>query len=204
LHHQLFRTETQAFIDLVEIVQLTDSPEAARTSVSKYLGKLPKQCPTPSCMHDLNDTPFLCKGYRNPWHLFRMVDDEVKSVTYVGNALSTTGICNALENCNDARKEPCRECKSNRQAQREALDGVFCHGCGFFIDFEHQQIGYTQEWTICESLKLPPVLLGRKECVVCAASKVSLKFADYFFCSHDCFEEWLGEKEKVHTTSGCA
>ncbi len=201
---QLFRTETWAFIDLVELVQLTDSLEAARASVSRYLGKLLKHCPTPGCMHDLNNTPFLCKGYRNPWHLFRIVGDEVKSVTSAGNTLSTTGICNALENCNDDRKEPCRECKSNRRAQREALDGIFCHGCGFFIDFERHQIGYTQEWTISESLKLPPVLLGRKECVVGAAPKVSLKFADYFFCSHGCFEEWFGETEKVHTTSSSA
>ena len=201
---QLFATEKSAIIDLVELVQLTDSPEAARTSVSYYLRKLPKQCPTPGCMHDLNDAPFLCKGYRNPWHLFRIVGYELKSVTSSGNALSTAGICNALEKRCDIGKDPCRECETNRQAQREALDGLFCHGCGFFIDFEHQQIGYTQEWTISENLKLPPALLGPKECTVCAAPKVSLKFADYFFCSHECFEDWLGESENIHSTSGCA
>lgn len=183
---QLFRTEKSVFIDLVELVQLTDSPEAAKAAVSKYLRKLPKACPTPGCLHDLNHAPFLCKGYRYRWHLFKIVGDELKSAASAGNALSTQGICTTLEKSNYPEKEACRECKTTRRAHREALDGVFCHGCGFFIDFDHQQIGYTQEWTIADELKLPPALLGKKQCIVCDQPNVTAKFADYFFCSPGC------------------
>ncbi len=159
---QLFRTEKSAFIDLVELVQLTDSPEAVRVAVSKYLRKLPKACPTPGCGDDLNHTPFLCKGYRYRWHLFKIVGDDLKSASSAGNTLSTQGICTTLEKINYPEKEACRECRSARREHREALEGVFCHGCGFFMDFDHQQIGYTQEWTISDDLKLPSALLGRK------------------------------------------
>jgi len=187
---QLFRTEKSIFTDIVELVKLTNSPSVAKAAVFKYLDKLPKACPTPGCMHDLNTTPFLCKNYRNPWQLFGIVNGSMRSATWLGNALSTLDICSTLERCEDEEKQQCKKCKNNRPAHREAFDGIFCHGCGFFIDFEHQQIGYSKEWTISESLKVPSALLDKKECAVCSASRVLLKFADYFFCSHKCFEEW--------------
>lgn len=193
---QVFKTEKSVLIDLVELVQLTDSREAARIAVGKYLSKLAKPCPTPGCLHELSSLPFLCKGYRSRWYLFRMVGDEMKSATTAGSALSTQQICNVLESSNYPEKEPCRECKTVRRAYREALEGVFCHGCGFFIDYDHRQIGYTQEWTISEDLKLPPEMLAKKQCVVCTEPSVSAKFADYFFCSQECLEEWLSDPSR--------
>ncbi len=47
-------------------------------------------------------------------------------------------------------------------------------------------------------------LLDKKECTVCAGTRVSLKFADYYFCSHKCFEEWLDGTVNVHTKSTVA
>lgn len=101
---QLFRTEKSVFIDLVELVQLTDSPEAARVAVSKYLRRLPKACPTPGCGHDLNHIPFLCQQYRYRWHLFKIVGDDLKSTTPAGNALSTQGTCTTLDMIDYQRK----------------------------------------------------------------------------------------------------
>ncbi len=193
---QPFKTEKSVLIDLVELVQLTDSPEAARTAVERYLNKLAKPCPTPGCAYHLNDLPFLCRGYRVRWYLFTMAGDEMKSVSSSGHALSTKEICGILENSDYPEKEPCRECKAAGSAYRETMKGVFCHGCGFFIDYNHQQIGYTQEWTTSENLKLPRGILGKKQCIVCSQPTVSAKFADYFFCSPKCMKEWLSNPSK--------
>lgn len=111
---QLFRTEKSIFTDIVELVKLTNGPDAAKAAVFKYLHKLPKICPTPGCMHDLNNTPFLCKNYRNLWQLFNIVNGNMRTATWLGNALSTLDICNTLERCEDDENEHCRKCKNNR------------------------------------------------------------------------------------------
>jgi endogenous inhibitor of DNA gyrase (YacG/DUF329 family) len=80
---------------------------------------------------------------------------------------------------------------------REAIDGLFCQGCGFFIDYHNQQVGYAQEWTMSKNLKLPQDMIGRKECTACGRTAVSAKFADYFFCSHECLDEWLSNPSKT-------
>ncbi len=193
----LFKADRSVITDLVELVQLTEGPNAARASVGKYLGKLGKPCPTPGCLHELTPEPFLCKGYRFRRYLFRLTGEELRSVRSNGYALSTHEMCGVLRKSVFVEKEACRECEADPRMYREAIDGLFCQGCGFFIDYDNREVGYAQEWTTSRNLKLPRDLLGQKVCTACGRSVVSVKFADYFFCSHECLDGWLANPSKT-------
>lgn len=180
---------------------MTDSPDAARIAVGKYLNRLDKPCPTPGCFQDVDYHPILCKGYRFRWYTFKIMGDRLKSISTAGHALSTNQICGILKSSNYREKAKCRDCKASGHSYREALDGIFCHGCGFFIDYNCRQIGYAQEWTTSDNLKLPQGILGQKHCAVCGQPTVSAKFADYFFCSHGCLDHWLSNASRRRTRS---
>jgi hypothetical protein len=193
---QLSGTPRPTFTDLVELVQLTDTPNKARTAVMNYLNKFPKICPTDRCSHDLEQAPFLCKNFRFRWHTFRTVQGELKKSVSDGYALSTEETCTVLQKTGDPRKEACHECKTSNRVSRGKLDGIYCHGCGFFIDFGRKQIGYTQEWTVSEETGASPLFILGRKCSNCAKPNVKAKFADYFFCSQSCLNQWLSEPSK--------
>ena len=184
-------TSRPAFTDLVDLVQLTNTPDEARTAVVNYLSKFAGTCPTNRCPHDLEQAPFLCKNYRSRWHTFQIIHGELKDSASDGYALSTDEICSVLDQTGDPGKDRCRECKASDWVTRGKLDGVYCHGCGFFIDFGRKQIGYTQEWTVSEGTEPPFPLMWGKKCSNCAKPDVKAKFADYFFCSQVCMDQWL-------------
>ena len=193
---QLSEIPRPAFTDLVELVQLTDTPTNARTAVMNYLGKFPGTCPTDRCLHDLEQAPFLCKNFRFRWHTFQIAHGELKKSVSDGYALSTEEICTVLHKTGDPRKEACHECKTSNRVSRGKLDGIYCHGCGFFVDFGRKQIGYTQEWTVSEETRTRPSFILGKKCSNCAEPNVKAKFADYFFCSQACLNQWLSEPSK--------
>ena len=183
--------------DLVELVQFTDTPDQARTAVMKYLRKFPGKCPSPRCSHDLEQTPYLCRHYRFRWHTLQMVQGKLKSSPSKGYALSTQEICTVLRKTEDPRKEHCHECGASDRPARGKMDGIYCHGCGFFIDFGRKQIGYTQEWTVSERSKNPFSFILGNRCSNCAQSNVKAKFADYFFCSQACLNQWFSEPKSA-------
>ena len=186
------KTLRPAFPDLVELVQLTATPNEARSAVVNYLSKFPGTCPTNRCPHDLEQAPFLCESYPSRWHTFHFVRGDLNNSASDGYALSTGEICTVLEKTGDPNKEKCGECKASNWARRAKLDGFYCHGCGFFIDFGRRQIGYTREWTVSEETRAAPSpLMWGKKCYICAKPDVKAKFADYFFCSQACMNLWL-------------
>ncbi|HUK49861.1 MAG TPA: hypothetical protein VLV18_02400 [Terriglobales bacterium] len=180
-----------AFSDLVELVQLTDTPNEARAAVTVYLKRFPGTCPTNRCSHDLESSPYLCKTYRSRWHTFKILRGDLVNSASDGYALSTDEICNILGRTGDPRKEGCRECKASNSNNRGKMDGLYCHGCGFFIDFGRKQIGYTQEWTVSDDSAAPSPSLWGKKCDTCGAPETKAKFADYFFCSETCMNVWI-------------
>jgi hypothetical protein len=180
-----------AFADLVELVQFMDTPSEARSAVNSYLSKFSGTCPSHRCSHEIEQAPFLCKSYRSRWHTFQIVRGELTNTPSDGYALCTNEICTVLERSGDSKKEGCRECKASNWNTRGKLDGVYCHGCGFFIDFGRKQIGYTQEWTVSEESAAPSPTMWGKKCDTCGAPESKAKFADYFFCSETCMNVWL-------------
>ena len=179
---------------------MTDSPNATRMAVRKYLDHLEKSCPTPGCFQNLNHHPTMCKRYHFRWYTFKMIGDRLKSVSMSGYAISTSQICDILKHSNYLEKSKCRNCESGADSPRETLNGVFCQGCGFFIDYNRGHIGYAQEWTTSDNLKLPLGILGQKECTACRQPTVSAKFADYYFCSHNCLDHWLSDISARHVS----
>ena len=88
----------------------------------------------------------------------------------------------------------CRYCLAGGFTYRNTLDGVFCHGCGFFIDFSTKRIGYAREWTIAHlPVPAPPEfrLDSPQQCKTCQRAGAEYKFGDFYFCSPSCLQKYF-------------
>ncbi len=195
----------QSVADISEIVSLSGSAEQGatqlRSDMRRYVSKLRKPCPTSGCNHGLTEAASVCKGYRMQAHIVNDQSLSLETSTLESYPLVIPVFCYVFSEIlrNDKEKEVCKKCREESFCYKARFDGLFCHGCGFFVDYENRKVGYSDEWT---TSTLGSGLATRLDvrCYYCERSGVSTKFGDYWFCTTDCMQKWYlsgGEKERT-------
>jgi hypothetical protein len=189
--------------DIAQIVSLTGPGEEGRrelqSSICRYISKLRKPCPTPGCNHGLTQAAAVCTGYESEVITIARGRCSLSSLEAKAEAnqhyekshpLVIPVFCfvfselAAGKSCSD--REICKKCREESFSYKRKFDGLFCHGCGFFVDYENRTIGYSSEWTTSFELMTRLDI----NCSYCEKSGVSTKFGDYWFCSPHCMQNW--------------
>lgn len=130
--------------DLVHLLQTIPDQSQARAAIQRYMSSMPKDCPNPNCFHQPTDEVYICTGYSARQHLYAVGNDGAKIATRVSHPLVLDAFCQLQMRGN------CKACKAAGYFYRRQTNGkvVFCHNCGFFIDFERRTVGYTEDFLI--------------------------------------------------------
>src|SRR5487761_1750809 len=193
----------QSVADIAEIVSLSSSGVTQlRSDILRYISKLRMPCPTPGCNHGLTEAASVCKGYRTQAHIVNAQSLSLETITTEeSNPLVIPVFCyvfSEIVRADNKEKEVCRKCREESFCYKARFDGLFCHGCGLFVDYKNRKAGYSDEWTTstCGSGLAARLDVG---CSCCERSGVSAKFGDYWFCTPNCMQRWYlsgGEKAK--------
>ncbi len=181
--------------DIAEIVSLSSPGETGTTKlkadIHRYISKLRTPCPTPECNHGLTEAASVCKGYETQAHIINSQSLVPETCTTKSNPLVIPVFCYVFSELNqdDREKEVCKKCREESFSYKEKFDGLFCHGCGFFVDYEHRKVGYSDEWTTATSGSGLTIRLDIR-CSYCGRGGVSAKFGDYWFCTPYCMQKW--------------
>ena len=170
--------------DIAEILASSKDSELRR-NVLRYMSRLHKPCPSPNCQHPAIEGAFICHGYEGEQRVIE-VDGALSKVEDIkSNPLVTPPFCEVF--CRLSRgKDVCKTCRREEFGYRAKLDGLYCHSCGFFVDYGRRRVGYTKEWTT--SMGNTPKF--ENSCSQCGRKDVSAKFGDYWFCNGDCLKKW--------------
>lgn len=183
---RLLKDRTQGTIleDIAEIVASSNRSEV-RNSVLRYISKLSGLCPTLSCHHHITEGVFDCYGYETQREVIHL-DAHVPKIEAVrSNPLVINMFCSIFYQLHQG-KEPCKTCRDEGFRYKVPLMGLYCHGCGFFVDYDRGMVGYSKEWT---ANRQNLTVLGTS-CVKCGRQGVSVKFGDYWFCNDVCMQKW--------------
>ncbi len=155
------------------------------------LERFERPCLTQGCDHGLRHGN-ICKGYFTHGTLLTLEGFSLKSSEAVFNPLLQSFFCEVFSRLEDPAKSPCKGCSASGFSLREDFDGLYCHGCGLFIDFTNRRLGFSEEWTTRTLVEResPSESLN---CKNCACKGIRAKFGDYAFCSKQCLHEWYSE-----------
>jgi hypothetical protein len=191
--------------DIAQIISLSSPGEEGRRelefSILRYISKLRKPCPTPGCNHGLTQAAAVCSGYECKTIIIGRGQSSISLSSLEGGdeanhhhqkksyPLVIPVFCFvfselASEGCSD--KEICKKCREEYFSYKRKFDGLFCHGCGFFVDYENRTVGYSSEWTTSSELMTRLDI----KCSYCETNYVSTKFGDYWFCTPQCMQNW--------------
>jgi hypothetical protein len=185
--------------DIARIVSFSSPGEDGRRelefSISRYISKLRKPCPTQGCNHGITRGAAVCSGYEieaiiigsDSGRQSPLSFEETSHRDEKSRPLVIPVFCFVFsELLNHSEKEVCKRCREESFSYKRKFDGLFCHGCGFFVDYENRTVGYSREWTTGSGL------MARLDikCSYCERSGVSTKFGDYWFCSPHCMQNW--------------
>ncbi|MCH8022321.1 MAG: hypothetical protein IH932_01055 [Thaumarchaeota archaeon] len=170
--------------DLAEII--TSSKDSnLRDNVFRYLSKLNRPCPSPNCEHMVDEGAFICLGYGTQQQIMHVEGKVTKIREIDANPLVIPVFCSVFSQLGEG-KETCKSCRDRDFGYRMKLNGLYCHGCGFFLDYDQRRVGYSKEWT---TISRNVTKLGIS-CRHCGKQVVSAKFGDYWFCDAECMREW--------------
>jgi hypothetical protein len=185
--------------DIAQIVSLSSPGEDGRRelefSISRYISKLRKPCPTPGCNHGLTRGVAVCSGYESEAIIIGSGSGRQSPLSFEetshrdekSHPLVIPVFCFVFsELLGHSEKEVCKRCREESFSYKRKFDGLYCHGCGFFVDYENRIAGYSGEWTTSSEL---PTRLDIK-CSYCETAGVSTKFGDYWFCTPFCMQSW--------------
>ncbi len=174
--------------ELLMLLSGDSDPGALKAIIASKLEQLNQRCLTAGCDHGLMNAS-VCDAYSTSGMLLGVEGAVLESKTQDLNPLVQTFFCDIFPHMEDAAKTRCKSCEESQFASRRDFEGLFCHGCGLFIDFKNRQIGYVNEWTtrykVGSKLGTEPL-----KCRNCGSPVVTAKFGDYGFCSKDCLEQW--------------
>ncbi|MBI4257554.1 MAG: hypothetical protein HY619_01240 [Thaumarchaeota archaeon] len=180
--------------DLAFLLDSSTEPQQVRANVIRYLRRLNKSCPTPDCKHALSHDAFVCNGYETNAVIVKPEGENLSLKPVKTHPFTIPVVCRAFSSLRDQEKLNCRYCLAGSFCYRRELDGFYCHGCGFFIDFAEKKIGYAEEWRISRLESETPMGFHEntpKWCRTCLAKPVEYKFGDYYFCSTECLQKYL-------------
>lgn len=173
--------------DLAEIVANSDRSEI-RSNVLRYISKLNRSCPTQGCRHDLHENACNCFGYVTSREIARREGRDTKVLEINSNPIVIDVFCFTFGRLSSG-KEPCKVCSEGGYLYKAASNGLYCHGCGFFIDYDKRMVGYSKEWTTTTSLTRPIEAEGL--CTHCSKKgPMFAKFGNYMFCEDRCMQRW--------------
>lgn len=170
--------------DIAEILACSKDSEL-RSNVLRYLFKLNKPCPTPACNHWLTEGAFDCHGYRTRRKVVDLEGDVPKISEIESNPIVISVFCYTFCQLTTG-KEPCKICRDGDFKYKAKFDGLYCHACGFFVDYNRRRVGYSDEWTTRSENHIEFGI----SCKYCAKQGVSIKFGDYWFCDAYCMQKW--------------
>ncbi|HYB05110.1 MAG TPA: hypothetical protein VED17_11660 [Nitrososphaerales archaeon] len=194
--------------DLAQIISFSTPSRNDRAKleadIHRYLSKLKKPCPTPECDHGLTRGGSICRGYQTQ---AKIIDIEQGTHITKSHPIVIPVFCYvfsefASQGCKE--KEVCEKCREESFSYKSRFNGLFCHGCGFFLDYENRTVGYSDEWTTSSNI---PSRLD-VACSYCERTGVSTKFGDYWFCTPYCMQMWYlsggsqRKSENVDDTKG--
>ena len=180
-------TTRRALVELVLILTRGTAEDVVR-DVTTRIEQLDRPCVTAGCDHGLRFGN-VCKGYYTCGTIIGVEGVALSLRTSVLNPLVQPFFCDVFSQVQDLTKSRCKDCTGNGYSLRGNFDGVFCHGCGLFIDFKRRRLGYAEEWTTKSNLEAESPL-RLLECKNCGSTPVNAKFGDYAFCSKQCLQEW--------------
>lgn len=169
---------------------LKNEPDASNVKnvVISRLQQLNRPCLTVGCDHGLKSAN-LCGAYSTGGEVYVVEGGELQAAPQTLTRLVQPFVCDIFQLLEDKSKADCRACAVHDYWLRGEFDGVFCHGCGLFIDFKNRHLGYVQEWTTRYSLTAEEKPAAA-ECKNCGYAVTNVKFGDYLFCSKECLEDW--------------
>ena len=131
---------------LLEIARDSSDANDFRDRACKCLGEKGLDCPTSKCSGYINEDTFICEAYDTNRVVLGLKGNQVAVVKQqqekplvVDEFCSAQGDEGACKYCNFGTEHMTREDAFGKIA--------FCEECGFFIDYEKKQIGYTKDWT---------------------------------------------------------
>lgn len=190
---------SQAVEDLVRILR-TEKTDKVKEAIENYLAARTGGCPTPGCPHKLAPS-YLCLGYHTIHFAVEVVNEQPFAGKTWSRPLVQEFFCDLFSKTHDQRKEICIYCAATDFSRRSAFNGLFCHGCGFYIDFSSRTLGYSEEWTTRSNIVLGIHVPGKPEsCTGCNSGQVTAKLGDYYFCSTDCMRNWYHSQGKREMT----
>lgn len=183
--------------DIAQIVSLSNPSEEGRRKLEfdilRYISKLRKPCPTSGCNHGLTRGAAVCSGYEREAIIIgngsqsSLSFEETSHRDEKSYPLVMPVFCFVFsELLGHSEKEVCKKCRQESFSYKLKFNGLFCHGCGFFVDYENRTVGYSGEWTTSSGLMTRLDI----SCSYCERSGVSTKFGDYWFCSPHCMQNW--------------
>ncbi len=181
----------RALTELAFILGRHSSESEVKKSVIANLEHSGRACLTAGCEHGLTRGS-VCKGYYTASTIYALEGYSLKLTRTVCNPLVQPFICQTFAKLEDHTRSPCKNCSKSGYSLRRDFDGLFCHGCGLFIDFANRRLGYAEEWTT-RMLPESDALVQSHRCRKCDSTQVSAKFGDYTFCSKQCLQEWYFE-----------
>jgi hypothetical protein len=139
--------QNEHMIALLRLARVSKDAQDFGTRAFSYLDDKGLQCPTNECTGFINEDTFVCEGYDSKHVILRfngtevVVDKEIDA-----KPLVVDEFCVA-----QGDEGHCKYCHPGGDEYFSRIDVfkkvAFCEECGFFIDFEKKQIGYTREWT---------------------------------------------------------
>lgn len=132
---------------LLQIAKESSDTEEFKKRVFNFLDKIGVNCPTSGCSHYLTEETFVCLGYDTNHLLLSLVGNRIETKQESAKPLVVDEFCVA-----QGDEGYCKYCHpgGDEYFSREDAFGkiLFCEECGFFIDLEKKQIGYTEDWTL--------------------------------------------------------
>ena len=137
-------THSMIMEDLAHLLETIPNLSEAKSTIQCYMSSMPKDCPTSDCHHHPTDEVYVCTGYSTRHHLYSLRNDRLDVNTRASHPLVLGAFCQLQMRGN------CKNCKAADYFYRRPTHGkvVFCHNCGFFIDFERRTAGYTEDFLI--------------------------------------------------------
>jgi hypothetical protein len=129
--------------DLAEIVLTTRDTREAKERVWRYLERLPSSCPTDGCAHRPSELIFRCRAYGTTQSYLAQAGDALGVKPEIGFPFVIDAFCRS-----QGTGGRCGECKERNYGYRQSAitTSIYCHGCGFFVDFPTRRVGYSEDF----------------------------------------------------------
>lgn len=138
--------QNEHMCELLRIARTSKDAQDFRTHAFDYLNKVGVNCPTTKCDGYINEDTFVCEGYDTKHIILGSVGTKVIVAKEIDEKpLVTDEFCGA-----QGDEGACKYCNfgTEHMTREDVFKKIaFCEECGFFMDFEKKQIGYTRDWT---------------------------------------------------------